>query len=113
MCTNLLAPARTFDDSITEMMDRPQPALVELRANLENLRRLNRYFGSYALVSCFLRRWFRPGNSVTVIDFCTGLGDIPRFIVDWCRASDVRVEITAVDAQPATLDLAIEKSASY
>jgi SAM-dependent methyltransferase len=113
MCTNLLVPARTFDDSITEMMDRPQPALAELRANLENLRRLNRYFGSYALVRCFLRRWFRPGRSVTVVDFCTGFGDIPRFIVDWCRASGVKVEITAVDAQPATLELAIVKSASY
>jgi SAM-dependent methyltransferase len=113
VCTNLLAPARTFDDSIIEMMDRPQTASVELRVNLENLERLNRYFGSYALVRYFLRRWFRPGSTVTAIDFCTGSGDIPRFVVDWCRAYDVGIQITAVDFQPATLELAMEKSHSY
>jgi ubiquinone/menaquinone biosynthesis C-methylase UbiE len=95
------------------MMDRPQPASAELRANLENLQRLNRYFGSYALVLHFLRRWFRPGNAVRVIDFCTGSGDIPRFVVTWCRAYDVGIQITAVDFQPATLELAMEKSRSY
>jgi SAM-dependent methyltransferase len=113
VCTNLLAPVRTFDDSIIEMMDRPQTASVELRVNLENLERLNRYFGSYALVRYFLRRWFRPGSTVTAIDFCTGSGDIPRFVVDWCRAYDVGIQITAVDFQPATLELAMEKSHSY
>ena len=94
-------------------MDRPQTASVELRVNLENLERLNRYFGSYALVRYFLRRWFRPGSTVTAIDFCTGSGDIPRFVVDWCRAYDVGIQITAVDFQPATLELAMEKSHSY
>jgi ubiquinone/menaquinone biosynthesis C-methylase UbiE len=104
---------RTFDDSIIEMMDRPQPASAELRDDLENLQRLNRYFGSYALVRYFLRRWFRPGNSVSAIELCTGFGDIPRFVVDWCRANDVRVRITAVDFQPSTLELAMEQSHSY
>lgn len=95
------------------MMDRPQPASAELRDDLENLQRLNRYFGSYALVRYFLRRWFRPGSSVTAIDLCTGFGDIPRFVVDWCRANDVGVQITAVDFQPSTLELAMEQSHFY
>jgi SAM-dependent methyltransferase len=80
---------------------------------LENLRQLNRYFGSYALVRYFLRRWFTPGSTVSAIDLCTGFGDIPRLVVDWCRANDIRVQITAVDFQPATLELAMERSRSY
>jgi SAM-dependent methyltransferase len=111
--TNLLAPKRTFDGTIAEMMDRPQAVSAELESDLENLEKLNRYFGSYALVRYFLRRWLRPGSSLTAIDLCTGFGDIPRFIVNWCRTNQIAVRVTAVDFQPATLELAKERSKSF
>jgi SAM-dependent methyltransferase len=111
--TNLLVPVRKFDQTTIEMMDRPQLVSAELLDDLQNLQQLNRRFGSYGLIRHFLRRWFTPGSSVTVIDLCTGFGDIPRFVVDWCRANKVRAQITAVDFQPATLDLARERSGSY
>jgi SAM-dependent methyltransferase len=111
--TNWLIPSRDFDSAVLEMMDRPQPVSAELESDLENLRKLNQFFGSYALVRYFLRRWFRTGTSVSVIDLCTGFGDIPRFTVDWCRANNIRVQITAVDFQPATLELAAQRSRSY
>ena len=68
MFTNWLVPTREFDNAIVEMMDRPQPVSQDLEADLENLRTLNQFFGSYALVRYFLRRWFRPGTSVSLID---------------------------------------------
>jgi SAM-dependent methyltransferase len=111
--TNLLVPARKFDQTTIEMMDRPQLVSAELLDDLQNLRQLNQRFGSYGLIRHFLRRWFTPGSSVSVIDLCTGFGDIPRFVVDWCRANKVRVQITAVDFQQATLDLARNRSDSY
>ncbi len=110
MFTNWLVPRRDFDGALLEMMDRPQPVSAELECDLENLCKLNRFFGSYSLVRHFLRRWFRAGSEVTVIDLCTGFGDIPRFMVDWCRANDVTVRVTAVDFQPATLELAARRS---
>jgi SAM-dependent methyltransferase len=113
VCTNLLVPTRRFDDAIIEMMDRPQPVSGELLADLQNLQHLNRYFGSYRLIRHFLRRWFRPGTSLRVLDLCTGFGDIPRYMVDWCRANDITAWVTAVDFQPATLQLAMEQSRSY
>jgi SAM-dependent methyltransferase len=111
--TNLFAPKRSFDGTIIEMMDRPQMVSAELEDDLESLEKLNRFFGSYALVRYFLRRWIGPGRSFTAIDLCTGFGDIPRFIVDWCRSKDVAVRIAAVDFQPATLELAMERSKTY
>ncbi len=113
MSTNLLVPVRKFDSSTLEMMDRPQVVSEELQVDLRNLQQLNRYFGSYALIRHFLRRWFSPGSSVSAIDFCTGFGDIPRFIIDWCRSHGVSARISAVDSQPATLQLATERSSSY
>jgi 2-polyprenyl-3-methyl-5-hydroxy-6-metoxy-1,4-benzoquinol methylase len=113
LATNFLSPARRFDPSILEMMDRPQQVLKELEADLKNLEKLNRYFGSYSLVRFFLRRWFLRRKVVRLLDLCTGFGDIPRFIVDWCRLNDIPVEITAVDLRPATLELATKQSGSY
>jgi SAM-dependent methyltransferase len=111
--TNWLIRTREFDNAIVEMIDRPQPVSQDLEADLENLRNLNQFFGSYALVRYFLRRWFRPGTSVSLVDLCTGFGDIPRFAVDWCRANNVGVHITAVDFQPAALELASQRSQAY
>jgi SAM-dependent methyltransferase len=110
---NILVPVRKFEDATIEMMDRPQLVSAELLADLKNLQQLNRYFGSYKLVRHFLRRWFVPGSSISAIDLCTGFGDIPRFVVDWCRVNHVSVRITAFDFQPATLELAKEYSRSY
>src|ERR1700681_3988445 len=95
------------------MMDRPQSISTDLRSDLENLRRLNRYFGSYALVDYFLKKWCNPGEQIVLIDLCTGFGDIPRFIVDWCRTRGIRIRIRAVDFQPSTLEIAREHSNDY
>jgi hypothetical protein len=106
MFTNLLYPNRSFDPASVELMDRPQPVSQELRTDLENLEKLNRYFGSHALVLRFLQRWVRSGDSIHIVDLCTGFGDIPRRIVNWCRRKEVPVRITAVDSQESTLALA-------
>jgi 2-polyprenyl-3-methyl-5-hydroxy-6-metoxy-1,4-benzoquinol methylase len=111
--TNFLSPARHFDPATTEMMDRSQPVSKELETDLKNLEKLNRYFGSYSLVRFFLRRWLSQGKLVKLLDLCTGFGDIPRFIVDWCRLNGIPIEITAVDLQPATLELAKRRSNAY
>ena len=113
MYTNFLSPERQFDPAIMEMMDRSQQVSKELQTDLENLEKLNRYFGSHLLVRYFLRRWLRRGTLVRLLDLCTGFGDIPRFIVDWCRHNAIPIEITAVDLQQATLELAKERSGSY
>ena len=44
---------RSFDPAVLEMMDRPQPVSHELERDLERLRQLNRWFGSYRLVFVF------------------------------------------------------------
>jgi SAM-dependent methyltransferase len=102
---------RDYVDSLSEMMDRPQPVSAELRRDLTNLESLNRFFGSYRLIRAFLRRWLRPGDSVRVLDLCTGSADIPRLINLWARQNQVRTKVVAVDFREATLEIARERSA--
>jgi 2-polyprenyl-3-methyl-5-hydroxy-6-metoxy-1,4-benzoquinol methylase len=104
---------RSFDPAVLEMMDREQPLSVELERDLERIRQLNRWFGSYRLVLNFVRRWIKPGAQLRVVDLGTGSGDIPRLIVDYSRSIGAAVEINAIDRQSATLEVARKLSAGY
>lgn len=104
---------RSFDPEVFEMMDRPQSVSSELEVDLENLRKMNRYFGGYRLLRTFLRRWMKPGHCYRILDLATGGGDNPRMIVDWARERDVSVRIDAVDRQSATLEIARKQSVAY
>src|SRR5438093_1819123 len=104
---------RSFDPAVLEMMDRPQPVSAELELDLERIRQLNRWFGSYRLVLGFIRRWIRPADKLRVVDLATGSGDIPRLIVDYARRIGANVEIDALDRQSATLEIARRLSIGY
>jgi 2-polyprenyl-3-methyl-5-hydroxy-6-metoxy-1,4-benzoquinol methylase len=104
---------RNFDPAVMEIMDRPQPVSSELERDLESLRQLNRYFGSYSLILKFIRRWIKPGQPLTALDLATGSGDIPRLIADYARKIRANVQIDAVDQQSATLEIAQKLSAGY
>jgi ubiquinone/menaquinone biosynthesis C-methylase UbiE len=104
---------RSFDPAQLELMDQSQPISRELERDLQNLRQLNRFFGSHRLVLHFLRRWIKPGDHVRIADFATGSGDIPRLTVDYARKIRATVEIDALDQQSATLEVARKLSIDY
>ncbi len=104
---------RQFDPAVPELMDRPQPLSAALEVDLRNLRQLNRYFGSYALVRQFLRRWIKRGGSLRVLDIATGSGDIPRLVVEHARGVGAEVKVVAIDQQNSTLEIARQLSGSF
>src|SRR5262245_10335568 len=97
---------RQFNPAELEMMDRPQPVSAELERDLENIRELNRWFGSYALISMFLSRWIKPGARLRILDLATGSGDIPRLIAEsgWKIGAELRID--GLDRQSSTLEIA-------
>jgi 2-polyprenyl-3-methyl-5-hydroxy-6-metoxy-1,4-benzoquinol methylase len=104
---------REFDPAEPELMDRPQPVSAELERDLQNLRQLNRFFGSYRLIRRFLRRWVKPGDRLRIADLATGSGDIPRLVVDYARSIGAAITVHAVDQQSSTLEIARRLSADY
>jgi 2-polyprenyl-3-methyl-5-hydroxy-6-metoxy-1,4-benzoquinol methylase len=104
---------RSFNPSVLEMMDRPQPLSAELERDLERIRQLNHWFGSYRLILGFMRRWIQPGARMRIVDLATGSGDIPRLIADYARKIGAHVEIDALDRQPPTLEVATKLSTGY
>jgi 2-polyprenyl-3-methyl-5-hydroxy-6-metoxy-1,4-benzoquinol methylase len=110
---DLLPTSRKFDPDLLELMDRPDPSTPELARALVNLQKLNRHFGSYRIIRHFLNRWLKPGQTVTILDACTGFGDIPRLMVEWARRRGSHVKVLAVDMQAATLDIARQRSTLF
>jgi ubiquinone/menaquinone biosynthesis C-methylase UbiE len=110
---DLLRNTRKFDPELLELMDRPDPSTAELARALINLQKLNRHFGSYRIIRHFLNRWIKPGETVTILDACTGFGDIPRLLVEWARRRGSKVKVLAVDMQSATLEIAQQRSALF
>jgi SAM-dependent methyltransferase len=104
---------RRFNPAELELMDRPQPVSAELESDLENIRELNRWFGSYALISMFLTRWIEPGARLRIVDLATGSGDIPRLIAEYGRKVGAELRIDGVDQQSATLEIAKRLSVRY
>jgi len=104
---------RQFEAGEPELMDRPDASPAELESALKSLWGLNRYFGSYRIVSLFLRRWMKPREHLRVLDLATGSADIPRLIADYARKIGASVEIAAVDFQPSTVEMARRWSAGY
>ena len=104
---------RQFNPAELELMDRPQPVSGELERDLENIRELNRWFGSYALISLFLSRWIKRGARLRIVDLATGSGDIPRLIAEYGRKVGAELRIDALDRQSATLEIAKKLSARY
>jgi len=110
---DLLHNTRKFDPELLELMDRPDPSTTELARALINLQKLNRRFGSHRIIRHFLNRWLKPGETLTILDACTGFGDIPRLVVEWARKKGSKVKVLAVDMQPATLEIAQQRSALF
>ncbi len=94
-------------------MDRAQPVTEELERDLQNLRELNRWFGSHALISRFITRWIKSGDQLRIVDLATASGDIPRLIVDHARKVGAKIDIVALDQNAATLEIARKLSANY
>src|SRR5438552_10682681 len=104
---------RLFDPAELELMDRPQPVSTELESDLKNIRELNRWFGSYALISLFLSRWIKTGARLRIADLATGSGDIPRLIAEYGRKIGAELRVDALDRQSATLEIAKKLSGQY
>ncbi len=92
-------------------MDDPAVDRDQLDRSLRFIRAINRRLGGTAAALGHLRRWsagWPPGEVIRIIDLGTGSADIPLAIVRWARTGGLRVQVTAIDSHPTTLDLARE-----
>ncbi|MGB4782814.1 methyltransferase domain-containing protein [Candidatus Methylomirabilis sp.] len=100
---------------VAELLDRPDNSDGEIRENLRDLERLNRYFGGVRIALLHLGRMVgeRSQNPLTILDIATGGADIPRAICRWARKRKLTVAIEAVDRGDQVLAAATDWSRDF
>jgi SAM-dependent methyltransferase len=96
------------DANARERIDGPLPP-ADLRATLDDLDRLNAWFGGYALTLRRIRRAAAAlprGACLRVVDVGGGRGDLAVHVVRWARRAGHPVRVLVVDSDDATLALA-------
>ncbi len=104
---------RNFEETEPEWMDIAETASPELTRDLANLESLNRRFGGHRLVLGYLDPLLRRKEPLRVLDLATGAADIPRQIVLAARRRRCPINITAVDRQAPTLQIAESFSSGF
>ncbi len=107
---SFLAPARRFDPANPELIDRPGMERSVLRDELRTMESCNQRLQGHELMLRYLQRFVdeKQPKSLDVLDLGTGIADIPRAIIAWCRQRRLTVKIVAVDRNPEVLDIAAE-----
>jgi SAM-dependent methyltransferase len=103
------------ESHVRELLDGPLPP-ADLRATLDDIDRLNTWFGGYALTLTRIRRVARrlpPGQRLVVVDVGGGRGDLAVRIVRWARRVGRPVLVIVIDHDPAMLALARRRTARY
>ena len=96
---------------LSELMDEPC-SREEMRACLQDLSKLNRWFLGYRPILRWLDSFALQKSSapVRILDVGCGYGDTLRRIEKWADECGIRVEITGCDINPDSVAIASEAS---
>jgi predicted nicotinamide N-methyase len=106
-------PPRSYQ---AEIMDREDNSHASLEAALRDIRWTNRWLGGAASIQRGLVPYLQApdgGRALHILDVGTGEADLPRRLVLDCRKRRIPVEITAVDSDSLTADIAAEACRDY
>ena len=95
------------EESALEFLDRPVPT-ADLAASLDDIDRLNAWFGGYALTFGEIARVAArvpPGRPLVVVDVGGGRGDLAVRVVRWARRARRRVRVVVIDRGGESLRL--------
>jgi SAM-dependent methyltransferase len=88
-----------------EWMDREDVDPILLNRSLNFIRRVNHLLGYTRATLSHLKRFSRtwkPGETISIIDFATGSADVPLAILRWADRQKLNIRITGIDLHAAT-----------
>ena len=94
-----------------EILDRPDVSQAHIKASLDMMVMINRYFGGSRVVLEYFDQHPVP-DEFTVADLGTGAGDIPHALVQWALRKGKKVSITAFDTNAYCVEYAQARFAS-
>lgn len=98
-----------------EFLDLPPDvcSIEEFEESLADIQLVNHYLGNRRALLKHLTAMTKGSSAITVLDVGTASADLPVAIVDWARRTGLGVEVTAVDVNSRSIELARRNTASY
>jgi 2-polyprenyl-3-methyl-5-hydroxy-6-metoxy-1,4-benzoquinol methylase len=100
----------------TELLDLGEGTVEEIRENLRDMHRVNRWLGGHAALRRFLFPRIRQtanGKPLRILDVATGAGHTPVTLAQWARREGIPVTIVALDASQRLLGMARDQLNQY
>jgi hypothetical protein len=99
-----------------EIMDDFELQGIELEKTLEDLDNINKWLGGNKITIQGIKKLLKGqprSNIIHIADIGCGNGAILREIAKWGRAKNYRFQLTGIDANPHTIEIAEKLSAYY
>jgi 2-polyprenyl-3-methyl-5-hydroxy-6-metoxy-1,4-benzoquinol methylase len=113
-CMPLLMPDTQTRSVESEIMDEPEVTQQEFVRALREIRWVNRYLGGTTAILDALKTLCKTDHEpLRILDIGTGSADIPMALAEWGRATQRRLEITAVDLHPLAVQEAKARVSAY
>ncbi|MBU5637849.1 methyltransferase domain-containing protein [Geomonas sp. Red69] len=98
-----------------EFLDLPPEVctLEELEGSLSDIRIVNRYLGDTRALLKHLSAKVQGQRHLSVLDVATGSADLPVAIVEWARKKGIDIQVTGVDLNSRTIDIARRHATGY
>lgn len=101
----MLTPKRIYEE---EMLDAGQGTDEDVRRNLADLRRINKFLGGTKVVLRAVQSVIEREDlkQVSLLDVGTGSADIPTAVAEWCNERGIESHIVALDISERNLRVA-------
>jgi ubiquinone/menaquinone biosynthesis C-methylase UbiE len=105
---SFLVPARIDQ---TELLDQGEGSLEDVRANLEEMWRLNQAFSGVRSVTRYLQP--QHNHPMRIVDLGTGSGKLALHLMQWAQRRHVEMHVYPLDLSPRNLSVAQDNIASH
>jgi SAM-dependent methyltransferase len=96
-----------------ELLDMGEGTAEEVRQNLDDMARVNRWLGGHAALRRFLLPRLRVAaqrpSPLRILDIACGSASMPVMLAEWARRRRIRLQILALDASSRHLRFARER----
>ncbi len=109
----MLVPERSHQP---EIMDRPGNSPADLKATLDDISTINRRLGGIRAVLRGVRPFFdrhAEPRPLELLDIGTGGADLPKELVRFASRCGVELQVTAVDFDPNTAEIARRQTEDF
>jgi 2-polyprenyl-3-methyl-5-hydroxy-6-metoxy-1,4-benzoquinol methylase len=99
-----------------ELLELGEGTATEVRENLHDMHRANRWLGGHAALRRFLLPRVRRaagGAPLRVLDVASGAGHTPLMLAEWARRQRIALRIVALDASHRLLGVARQQHENY